>query len=85
MGATFVGMPAFPQAAHTALADTQLRANLRHATHTIRDKRAKVVDEVEDWEALRRKGAHIKDDMLAHLDDHLVALEESLTARGATV
>ena len=85
MGATFVGMPPFPEAAHTALADTQLRTNLRHATHTIRDKRARVVAEVDDWEALRVRGARIKDDMLAHLDEHLVTLEESLTARGAIV
>ena len=85
MGATFVGMPPFPKAAHAALADTQLRANLAHATRTIRDKRARVVGEVDDWEALRTKGARIKDETLAHLDDHLVQLEESLTARGAVV
>ena len=36
MTATFVGMPAFPTAARTALADTQLRANLARATGTIR-------------------------------------------------
>ena len=35
---TFVGMPAFPEAARSALANTQQRKNLRHATHTIRDK-----------------------------------------------
>ena len=46
MNATFVGMPAFPTAARAALADTQLRRNLAHATHTIRDKRAQVVAEV---------------------------------------
>jgi len=85
MGATFVGMPPFPQAAHTALADTQLRANLAHATSTIRDKRAHVVGEVDDWEALRGKAARIKDETLAHLDEHLVRLEESLIARGAVV
>ena len=44
--ATFVGMPAFPEAARAALADTQLRHNLAHATTTIRDKRAAVVAEV---------------------------------------
>ena len=47
----FVGMPKFPQAARTALANTQQRRNLRHATHTIRDKRARVVAEVPEWEA----------------------------------
>ena len=53
MSATFVGMPAFPEAARVALANTQLRHNLTHATHTIRDKRARVVAEVPDWEELR--------------------------------
>ena len=43
MTGTFVGMPPFPAAARTALADTQLRANLAHATSTIRAKRASVV------------------------------------------
>ena len=85
MGATFVGMPPFPEAAHTALADTQLRTNLAHATSTIRDKRARVVAEVDDWEELRVAGAAIKDDMLVHLDEHLRTLEASLTAAGATV
>jgi L-lactate dehydrogenase complex protein LldF len=50
---TFVGMPKFPEAARAELANAQQRRNLRHATHTIRDKRASVVAEVEDWEALR--------------------------------
>ena len=37
---TFVGMPPFPVGAKTALADSQLRSNIRNATHTIRAKRA---------------------------------------------
>jgi L-lactate dehydrogenase complex protein LldF len=85
---TFVGMPAFPSAARTALADTQLRANLAHATGTIRAKRAAVVGELQqsgDWEELRLAGAAIKDNTLRHLDEHLLTLEAALTARGATV
>ena len=85
MTGTFVGMPAFPSAARTALADTQLRANLAHATATIRAKRAAVVGEVDDWEELRLAGAAIKDNTLRHLDEHLLTLEAALTARGATV
>ncbi|MER6926661.1 (4Fe-4S)-binding protein, partial [Streptomyces spiralis] len=52
MSATFVGMPgfpsypAFPEAAHEAVRDETLRGNLRHATHTIRAKRARAVAEV---------------------------------------
>jgi len=82
---TFVGMPAFPTAARTALADTQLRSNLARATGTIRGKRAAVVGEVENWEELRLAGAAIKDNTLLHLDEQLLRLERSLVARGATV
>jgi L-lactate dehydrogenase complex protein LldF len=83
--ATFLGMPPFPVAARAALADTQLRRNLAHATGTIRAKRAAVVAEVDDWEALRQRAAATKDATLAHLDEHLLTLEAALTARGATV
>ncbi|WP_007024785.1 LutB/LldF family L-lactate oxidation iron-sulfur protein [Saccharomonospora iraqiensis] len=82
---TWLGSPTFPDAAHTALADTQLRGNLRRATTTIRGKRAAAVAELDDWEELRRAGAAIKDDVLAHLDTYLERLEEAVTARGGTV
>jgi L-lactate dehydrogenase complex protein LldF len=85
MSATFVGMPAFPSAAREALADTQLRRNLAHATGTIRAKRAAVVGEVGEWEELRLAGAAIKDNTLRRLDEYLLRLEEALQARGATV
>jgi L-lactate dehydrogenase complex protein LldF len=83
--ATFVGMPSFPVAARAALADSQLRANLAHATSTIRAKRAAVVGELAAWEELRTAGAAIKDATLAHLDEHLLRLEAALTERGAVV
>ncbi|MEU0275860.1 LutB/LldF family L-lactate oxidation iron-sulfur protein [Streptomyces sp. NPDC006307] len=82
---TFVGMPAFPQAAATAVRDERLRANLRHATHTIRDKRARAVAELADWEQLREAGKRIKDRTLRHLDAYLLQLEEAVTAAGGTV
>ena len=93
---TFLGMPhasdathlagrPFPVAARAAVADTQLRRNLGNATATIRAKRARVVGEVPDWAELRAAGAAIKDSVLARLDELLVQLEESVTARGGTV
>jgi L-lactate dehydrogenase complex protein LldF len=85
MSGTFVGMPAFPKAAHEAVHNETLRGNLRHATHTIRAKRAKAVAEVSDWAALREAGKRIKDHTLRHLDRYLVQLEESVTAAGGTV
>ncbi|MGW3040275.1 LutB/LldF family L-lactate oxidation iron-sulfur protein [Kitasatospora sp. NPDC001159] len=85
MTGTFLGMPAFPQAAARAVRDGQLRANLRHATHTIRDKRARAVAELADWAELRAAGKAIKDHTLRHLDRYLVQLEETVTAAGGTV
>ena len=75
----------FPRAARAALADSQLRRNLGHATTTIRDKRARVVEEVPDWEALRDAGAEIKDRALRHLDVHLERLEEAVQRAGGAV
>jgi L-lactate dehydrogenase complex protein LldF len=75
----------FPQRARFALRDTQLRRNLAHATDTIRDKRARTVLEVSDWEELRSAGAAMKDEVLASLDERLLQLEERVQARGGTV
>jgi len=73
---------------HTAgqhLSNTQLRKNIGHATHTIRTKRQKVVDEMPDWEALREAGSQIKTHVMQHLDEYLVKLEESVTNAGGHV
>jgi L-lactate dehydrogenase complex protein LldF len=75
----------FPEAAHEAVADSQLRANLRNATHTIRDKRAAAVTEVADWEELREAGRLIKSHAIRHLDQHLEALEAAVTRAGGKV
>ena len=75
----------FPTLAKTALADAQLRANLAHATTTIRDKRLRVVGELDDWEELRSTGAAIKDYCLDHLDELCLELEKNVTAHGGVV
>ncbi|MGH2857729.1 MAG: LutB/LldF family L-lactate oxidation iron-sulfur protein [Solirubrobacteraceae bacterium] len=75
----------FPAAASSALRDPQLRHNLRVATHTIRAKRAAAVAEVPDWQQLREAGRRIKEEATLHLEQHLVALEESVTRAGGTV
>ena len=75
----------FPTAARAALANPQVRANIHHATTTIRRKRAGVVAELPDWEELRRAGAAIKDETLASLDTILLELEASVEAAGGTV
>ncbi|MFE4306363.1 LutB/LldF family L-lactate oxidation iron-sulfur protein [Streptomyces sp. NPDC056517] len=81
----WLGTPAFPEAARAALADTQLRANLRRATGTIRDKRLAVAAELEDWEDLRETAAAVKRHTLRHLDHHLLRLEKAVTAAGGVV
>jgi L-lactate dehydrogenase complex protein LldF len=78
-------MPPFPAAARAALADSQLRSNLAHATSTIRRKRSAVVAELPEWEDLRLAGAALKDEVLHDLERHLVGLEESLSSAGAVV
>src|SRR3954466_88815 len=95
---TFLGLPtaprgvghlrgeeSFPDAARHALRDGQLRANLGHATSTIRGKRARVVAEVPDWEQLRAAGKALKAATMARLDEHLEELERQVTARGGVV
>lgn len=85
MSGTYLGMPSFPKAARDAVHDVTLRANLRHATHTIRDKRAKAVAELEDWALLREAGKQIKNQTLRHLDRYLEQLESAVVAAGGTV
>ncbi len=78
-------LPMFPQAARTALANTQLRRNLGNATTAIRAKRASVVEELPDWEVLRSAGSAIKARVLYHLDDFLLQLEASVERAGGQV
>ena len=79
------GTESFPDAARHELRNGQLRANLGHATATIRGKRAGVVGEVPDWEQLRAAGKAIKAAAMAHLDEGLVELEGEDAARGGVV
>ncbi|MEU0241935.1 lactate utilization protein B [Nocardiopsis sp. NPDC006198] len=86
MSATFLGIPPFPEAARAAVDDSRTRHNLRRATHTIRDKRASVVGELnDDWQLLRTEGAAVKEHTLRHLDRYLEQLEESVTRAGGRV
>lgn len=81
----FLGMPKFQDAARTELANTVQRRNLAHATGIIRNKRAHVVGEVDDWEQMREAAEAIKNRTLAGLDDYLEQFEQRATAAGATV
>lgn len=76
---------AFPAAAKQQMRNGQMRANIHHATHTIRAKRANVTAELPDWEALRDAGSAIKQYVGARLPELLEEFEANLTARGAHV
>src|SRR3954469_8700393 len=75
----------FQESAKVALANTQLRRNMGKATQTIRAKRAAVVGELPDWEALREAGRAIKERTLRHLDRYLTELEASVVRAGGRV
>ena len=82
---TYIGMPwARRAAAHRRGRFPQLRANLTHATHTIRAKRAGAVAELSDWEELRQAAKAIKDHTLAHLDTYLLRLEADILTRAGS-
>lgn len=78
-------MNAFPDAARVELANAQLRTNLRNATDTIREKRARVVAELPDWQELREAGRAIKADVLVRLEEYLLQFESAAQAAGAHV
>lgn len=82
---SYLGMPAFPKGVKKELENQQLRRNLRHATTTIRGKRALRAAEVHDWEELRVAGEQIKNRVGRHLDHYLVQAEEAMTRAGITV
>ena len=66
--------PTFPMAARAVLGDAQLRKNVRHATGVIQAKRAKVVDEMPDWQQLREAGRALRAPTIAPqggLHEHL--------------
>ena len=79
------GLPVFTKAVKVELQLTQQRKNLRHATGTIRDKRADRAAEVPNWEELRTAAARIKDRVGRHLDTYLDQAERAMTAAGVTV
>lgn len=76
---------AFPVAAKRELGNAQMRANIHHATHTIRGKRANVVGELPDWEDLRSAGSALKEQVMANLPELLEEFERNFTARGGHI
>lgn len=77
--------PPFPIAALPVLRNTQLRTNVAHATDVIQAKRARLVAEKTDWQALRAAAAAIRDHALENLSAYLQQFEARCTAAGGVV
>jgi L-lactate dehydrogenase complex protein LldF len=77
--------PLFPIAAKAAMGDAQLRRNVRHATDVIQAKRALVVGEMPDWQALREAGKQIRQHTMENLDFYLEEFEANCTRAGGVV
>ncbi|WP_448855036.1 lactate utilization protein B [Corynebacterium camporealensis] len=79
------GEKAFVPLAHVGLNNSTQRRNLHHATTTIRAKRAKAVEELDDWQELRNAGSAFKEDVTARMPELLEQFEKEVTARGGIV
>jgi L-lactate dehydrogenase complex protein LldF len=77
--------PPFQEAARHALEDSQLRHNVRHATHVIRNKRDKIVGELPDWEQLRAAASATKAHLMRYLDLYLEQFESNVIKAGGHV
>ena len=77
--------PSFPILAAAMVRDAQLRKNVRYATDAIQSKRARVVAECRDWEALREAGKRLREHAVSHMDKYLLEFERNCTAAGGRV
>jgi L-lactate dehydrogenase complex protein LldF len=77
--------PPFPVAALPLLRNLQLRKNVAHAIDVIQAKRARLVAEKPDWQALRSAASRIRDEALQDLGAYLEQFEARCTAAGGTV
>jgi L-lactate dehydrogenase complex protein LldF len=75
----------FGENAKAALADTQLRGALRHATSLFGKRRLEAARGLENWEELRTQGRAIKDEVLQRLDFYLETFAANAEQRGAVV
>ena len=75
----------FERAARAALEDGAMRENVRHATTTIRARRAAVVRETPDWAELRAAGEAIRERAVLRLEELLLRLEAAVTRAGGEV
>ncbi len=74
----------FKKTASMKLDDAALQKNIKRGKGFV-DNRARVVHEIDDWEAIRDHAARLRDRALADLDAYLVEFERNAVRRGAQV
>ena len=75
----------FAEAALPVLRNAQLRKNVAHAMDTIQAKRARLVAEKSDWQALRDSASAIRGHVLENLPGYLEQFEARCAAQGGIV
>src|ERR1051325_4814082 len=75
----------FRENAKAALADTQLRGALKHATSLFGERRKQAAASLPNWEELRTQARAIKDEALSHLDRYLEEFARNAESRGAKI
>src|SRR5256712_9898884 len=68
-----------------ALRDPQLHASVRRAMVRFRELQRGVMEEMDDWQALREYAHRVKLHTLSHLDHYLEQLERQIVAAGGQV
>jgi len=68
-----------------ALADPQLRSNFRGAMDFLRNKRRLAFSDEDEWEALKKQGAAIRQDAIQRLPELLTQLEQQCLNNGIQV
>ncbi|MEO8669182.1 MAG: LutB/LldF family L-lactate oxidation iron-sulfur protein [Bauldia sp.] len=80
-----IASPAFKENAKRALDNAVLQKSLQYAKPRFLEKRAKAVEALPEFEALRDSGRDIKNHTLAHLDLYLDAYEDKVRGAGGKV
>jgi L-lactate dehydrogenase complex protein LldF len=75
----------FKTYASRSLNNPRLRKTYRFATQHALEKRAHVIQEIPEWEALRDRAHRIKEEAIDRLDYYLEQLEYKVTANGGQV
>jgi L-lactate dehydrogenase complex protein LldF len=83
--AVTIRSPQFKQNATAAIHDVKLQGSRKHIEKGFIGKRAKAVDKMLDFEALRDEGKAIKDHVLQNLDIYLEKFEANVKAAGGHV